>query len=104
MAGEQKGPAFPPSHPGEILREDIMPALVMSVTELANHLGVSRQALSGLINERKSVSMEMAQRLGLAFGNKARFWLALQMQYDSWHAENTLSVDVAPLDWDDQAA
>ena len=104
MANKQTLPAFPPSHPGEILREMIMPALGMNVTQLAHHLGVSRQALSGLINERKSVSMEMAQRLGLAFGNKARFWLALQMQYDTWHAENTIKVNVERLDWEDEAA
>jgi len=104
MASKNILPAFQPSHPGEILREDIMPALGMNVTELANHLGVSRQALSGLINERKSVSMEMAQRLGLAFGNKARFWLALQMQHDAWHAENTITVDVERLEWDHEAA
>ena len=104
MASNPSTPGFPPSHPGEILREMIMPALDMNATELAKHLGVSRQALSGLINERKSVSMEMAQRLGQAFGNKARFWLALQMQFDTWHAENTIKVDVAPLEWENEAA
>ena len=54
----------------------------MTIKNIARHLGVSRVALSELVNEKRSVSMEMAQRLGKAFGNGARFWLALQMQYD----------------------
>ena len=90
---------FQPPHPGEILREDILPALGMQVGELAKHLGVSRQSLSNLINEKRSVSLEMAQRLGQAFRNGARFWLALQMQWDIWQAQQKTSVEVAPLNW-----
>ena len=66
-----------PADPGEILREDILPALGMQVKELARHLGVSRQTLSCLVNEKRRVSVEMAQRLGQAFKNGARFWLVL---------------------------
>jgi addiction module HigA family antidote len=78
-----------PSHPGEILRETIIPALGMTIKDVAVHLGVSRAALSDLVNEKRSVSLDMARRLGAAFGNGARFWLALQMQYDLWHAEHS---------------
>jgi len=99
MVDESEHLPFPPPHPGEVLREDILPALNMTVTELANHLGVRRQTLSPLIHGRRAVSVEMAQRLGKAFGNGARFWLALQMQYEIWRAEKDRPVDVAPLNW-----
>jgi len=95
---------FAPPHPGEILREDILPALGMQVKDLAKHLGVSRQSLSQLVNENRAVSLSMAQRLGKAFQNGARFWLALQMQWDIWQAEHKAPVDVAPLNWKATAA
>ena len=71
----------------------------MTIKDLARHLGVSRVALSELVNEKRAVSLEMAQRLGQAFGNGPRFWLALQMQRDIWHAEQTSKVAVRPLKW-----
>jgi antitoxin HigA-1 len=71
----------------------------MTIKDLAKHLGVSRMALSELVNERCGVSLEMAQRLGKAFGNGTRFWLALQMQHDIWHAEQNTSIAGAPLNW-----
>lgn len=88
-----------PPHPGEFIREDILPALDMTIKDLAKHLGVSRVALSELVNERRAVSIEMAQRLGKAFGNGTHFWLALQMQHDIWHAERRADVVVEPLNW-----
>lgn len=99
MAIEQGELGFPPPHPGAYLREDILPALGMTITNLADHLKVARPTLSDLIHEKKSISLEMAQRLGKAFGNGARFWMALQLQYDLWHAENELDIDVDPIDW-----
>lgn len=97
---------FRPPHPGEYLREDILPALGMSVKDLAKHLGVSRQSLSELLNERRGVSNEMAIRLGKAFRNGARFWLALQMHHELWQEEADFSEEVAPILWcpDDAAA
>jgi antitoxin HigA-1 len=91
-----------PPHPGEYLREDILPALGMTIKDLALHLGVSRVALSELVNERRTVSLEMAQRLAKAFGNSARFWLSLQMQHDLWHADRSAQAKwlaVKPLKW-----
>lgn len=88
---------FAPPHPGSYIREDILPALNMTITELAAHLGVTRPALSDLIHEKKAVSVEMAQRLGQAFGNGARYWLALQMQYDLWHSEQEAKIEVPRL-------
>jgi addiction module HigA family antidote len=99
MASDAEGMKIAPSHPGELIREDILPALAMTITDLAEHLGVSRVALSELVNGKRAVSVEMAQRLGKAFGNGARFWLALQMQYDIWQAEQTSKIAVRPLKW-----
>ena len=92
--------AFPPPHPGAYLR-DIKTELGITVDQLAAHLGVKRAALSDLINENKRVSLEMAIRLGQAFKNGARFWYALQAQYDLWHEERKTQIKVEPLDWDD---
>lgn len=89
MATEMKidgGPAFVPSHPGEILREDILPALGMAKARLADHLGISRQSLYAILNEQRAVTADIAARLGQAFGNGAVFWLNLQSQHDAWHA------------------
>lgn len=91
---------FEPPHPGEYLREDILPALGMTITRLAAHLGVTRTTLSELVHEKRDVSVEMAQRLGAAFGNGARFWLALQMKRDLWKAEQANLVAVERLHWE----
>ncbi len=73
MANEPAEMRMTSSHPGELIREDILPALEMTITDLAAHLGVSRVAMSELVNAKRGVSMEMAQRLGKAFGNGTRF-------------------------------
>lgn len=99
MGNDAEEMKLEPPHPGELIKEDILPELEMTIKDLASHLGVSRVALSELVNEKRSVSMEMAQRLGKAFGNGTRFWLALQMQYDLWHAEQTSKISVKPLKW-----
>jgi addiction module HigA family antidote len=88
-----------PPHPGELIKEDILPELKMTIKDLADHLGVSRVALSELVNERRSVSMAMAQRLGKAFGNGTRFWLVLQMQHDIWLAEQDSRIEVKRIRW-----
>ena len=88
---------FPPPHPGEYLREDLLPALNMTVTDVAFHLGVSRATLSDLIHCNRSVSIPMAIRLGQAFRTGARFWVALQSQYDLWHEERRFSDNIIPL-------
>lgn len=74
-------------HPGEYLRQDILPALDMTIKDVAGQLGVSRVALSEVVNERRSVSPQMAVRLGRAFGQTTRFWMALQMEHDLSQAE-----------------
>ncbi|MGH9419219.1 MAG: HigA family addiction module antitoxin [Thermoanaerobaculia bacterium] len=79
-----------PTHPGAILREDVLPALNLSVAETARQLGVSRQMLHSILAERSAVSPEMAVRLGRFCGNGAGFWLRMQTAHDLWHAERKL--------------
>jgi antitoxin HigA-1 len=76
-----------PPHPGEILRALCLEPLGLSVTEAAKALGVSRKTLSGILNGRAGISPEMALRLSIAFDTTAESWLAQQVQYDLWHAE-----------------
>lgn len=78
---------YNPPHPGEIIRDECLKPLNLSVTAAAAGLGVTRKALSELLNARSGVSPEMAIRLSKAFGGSAETWLRLQMQYDLWQAE-----------------
>ena len=73
-----------PPHPGGIVRRQCLDPLGLSVTEAAAGLGVTRQALSDLVNERAGVSVEMAVRLSKAFGSSPETWLGMQMAYDLW--------------------
>ena len=77
----------PPAHPGRILKNLYLSPLGISNAELARNLGVSRKAISNIVNERKSVTPEMTLRLSRAFPNSSpEFWLNLQKNYDLWHA------------------
>jgi len=71
-----------PTHPGAIVREECLKPLGLTVTEGARRLGVGRQALSNLVNEKAAVSIEMAYRLAKAFGSTPETWLAMQMAHD----------------------
>ena len=75
-----------PPHPGGIVRRECLGALGLSVTRAAEGLGVSRQALSELVNEKTPVSVEMAIRLSKAFGSSPETWLGMQTAYDLWEA------------------
>jgi addiction module HigA family antidote len=86
-----------PTHPGAILRLDVLPALDLSVTEAARQLGVSRQILHSILAERSAVSPEMAVRLGRFCGNGAAFWLRMQTAYDLWHAERKLRDEIGKI-------
>jgi antitoxin HigA-1 len=78
-----------PPHPGETLREDVLPALGLTVTDAATQLGVTRAALSRVLNARAGISAEMALRLerwlGVDHGGRASVWLGMQAAYDLWH-------------------
>ena len=75
-----------PPHPGKVIRALCLEPLGISVTETAQALGVSRKALSQLLNGRAGVSAEMAIRLSIAFDTTAESWLNQQVQYDLWRA------------------
>jgi len=88
---------YNPPHPGKTLREDILPALGLSATEAAGQLGVTRAALSRVINGRAAISADMAIRLGQWLEGDAEIWLRLQMQYDLWQAEKKKRAAVKPV-------
>lgn len=75
-----------PPHPGEILRDDMMPRLHLATAGLADRLHLSSETIDDLLAERSAVTAEIASRLAANFGHSARFWLGLQMQYDRWTA------------------
>jgi antitoxin HigA-1 len=81
-----------PPHPGEVIRELCLEPLEISVTAAARALGVTRKALSELLNGRSGVSPAMPLRLAKAFDTTAESWLNLQQQYDLWQARRTVSV------------
>ena len=83
-------PMHSPPHPGGIVRRQCLEPLRLSVTAAAEGLGVTRQALSDLVNERAGVSIEMAVRLSKAFGSSPETWLGLQMAFDLWAARKHL--------------
>src|ERR1700744_4622679 len=87
-----------PMHPGDLLREDILPAIKMGKSELAERLGISRQHLYDVLNERKPVSPDVAARLGRLFGDGASIWLRMQAEHDAWHAERAKGLNkIVPL-------
>jgi addiction module HigA family antidote len=90
-----------PTHPGEMLREDFLPDYGLSVSGLADALGVSRQSINELLRERRAMSPEMALRLARLFGNSPEFWLNAQRAVDLWDAAQSIKKDIArikPLD------
>jgi addiction module HigA family antidote len=84
-----------PAHPGEVLR-DYLPQR-LAVTEAARRLGVTRQALSALLNGRAGVSAEMALRLEAGLGTSAEMWIGMQTAFDLWKARQRPKPKVAPL-------
>jgi addiction module HigA family antidote len=86
-----------PTHPGELLREDVLPALDMSVTDAASALKVTRQTLHRLLAGTTAVTPEMALRLGKFCGNGPGLWLRMQQAYDLWHAERRLADEIAGI-------
>jgi addiction module HigA family antidote len=92
------GTALPAMHPGELLREEILPALGRPRAEIAQLLGVSRQALHAVLAERASVTPEMALRLGKLCGNGPELWLALQTRHDleRLRREKAAEIDAIP--------
>jgi antitoxin HigA-1 len=89
---------YNPPHPGETLKEDVLPALGLSITQAAAQLNVTRAALSRVLNGRAAISPEMALRLecwlGVENGGRADLWLTQQAAYDLWKARQTCAPTV----------
>jgi len=79
-----RNPNRRPTHPGAILREDVLPALRMSQTEFADALGVSRLSVSELLHEKRSLSPEMAVRIATVLNTSPESWLRMQEAVDLW--------------------
>ncbi len=84
-----------PSHPGALLG-DIIPETGKTKVEIAQLLGISRQQLYDILQERKPISPNVAARLGKMFGDGAAIWLRMQAAYDAWHAERDVDVSNIP--------
>lgn len=91
-----RDPTRCPTHPGELLREDILPEIGKPKTEVARLLGISRQHLHDILAERKPVSPVIAVRFGKLFGNGAGIWIRMQGAYDLWHAARAVDVSEIP--------
>ena len=87
-----------PTHPGALLREDILPALRLSIAEAASRMHVSRQSLHRILAERAAVTPDMALRLGKFCGNGPDLWLAMQQAYDLWQAEHRLRAEIESIE------
>ena len=91
MVRRNLAPTRAPTHPGAILREDVLPALDVSVSDVAKALGVSRQQLHRILAETAPVTPEMALRIGKFCGNGPELWLRMQVSYDLWHARQAMA-------------
>jgi len=92
-----RNPDRPPTHPGAILRDDVLPALGLSVAETARRLHVSRQTLHGLLAEHKGFTPEMALRVGKLTGNGPELWLRMQGDFDLWHTRRELANELRSI-------
>ncbi len=88
----------PPIHPGEVLPEDVLPALGLSVSEAARRLGISRQQLHRVLACANPITTEMALRIGKSAGNGPGLWLRMQQAYDLWHAEHQMGDELSRIE------
>lgn len=87
----------PAMHPGALLREEVLPALGRPKTEIASLLGVSRQTLHAILDERQPITPAMALRIGKLCGNGPDLWLSLQGRYDLYQAQIALKDQIARI-------
>jgi addiction module HigA family antidote len=97
MTAKQPAADRKPTHPGELLREEVLPALGISVKVAAGFLGVSRQALHKLLAEQVSMTPEMAVRIGKLCGNGPEVWLAMQTRLELWTSKRLLASELANI-------
>jgi len=83
-------PGRMPTHPGAVLREDVLPAMNETVTGFARRIGMSRQTVHDILAGRRSITPEAALRIGAVVGNGARVWMNMQVECDLWRARQAL--------------
>ena len=88
----------PPIHPGEILREDVLPSLGLSISETARRLNISRQQLHRVLACTHPITTEMALRIGKFAGNGPGIWLRMQQAYDLWHAKQRMKDELSKIE------
>ena len=87
MGASLRNPNRRPTHPGAVLREDVLPELGITQATLASHLGVSRLTVSELLHEKRALTAEMAVRVSTVVGGSAESWLRMQEVLDIWMVE-----------------
>ena len=87
-----------PIHPGEIVREDVLPALGLSISEAAQRLRISRQQLHRVLACTHPTTTDMALQIGKLSGNGPGLWLRMQQSYDLWHAEQRLENELKKIE------
>lgn len=98
MSGNSLLKGLKPTHPGEFLREDVLPALGIPKTEIAKRLGISRAMLYAILDERSPVTPAMALRLGKLLGTTPESWLNMQRDYDLRLLEQEMSDELNEID------
>lgn len=93
----ERRPDRAPTHPGRILKEDVLPNLGLSVSAAAKELGITRQTLHRILNGSQSISPSMALRLGRFCNNSPIMWLRMQQTYDLWEAELNLADEIKKI-------
>ncbi len=97
MTGNPLTSGLRPVHPGELLREDVLPALGRPEAEIARLLGVSRQTLYDILGEKQPITAAMALRIGKLCGDGPMIWLSMQQLYDVKAAERELAAELAAI-------
>jgi len=87
-----------PIHPGEILREDVLPSLGLSISDAARRLNISRQQLHRVLACTHPITTEMALRIGKFAGNGPGIWLRMQQAYDLWHADQRMKDELSKIE------
>ena len=87
-----------PIHPGEILREDVLPSLGLSISDAARRLNISRQQLHRVLACTHPITTEMALRIGKFAGNGPGIWLRMHQAYDLWHAEQRMKDELSKIE------